>query len=200
MPGGLHHLHRHDGLRCHPAHRRHPGHRRAVSEATSTTARAANCADRDAARSSRSGLPTRPRRSSRRGGAGTRTGGPSAAGLRLSAKRTTLPTCPAGARHLSCCIQLARSPAGASMLDVAVPADVRRGGEPAHGHGMGLSTLQHVGLGLALEVHVPAEVGMPVDLLTRGDALLTSWALTWVSGPEAATAVRPGRVAQLRPC
>ena len=52
------------------------------------------------------------------------------------------------------------------MLDVAVPADVRRGGEPAHGHGMGLSTLQNFGLGLALEVHVAPELGMPVDLLT----------------------------------
>src|SRR6185503_14926703 len=48
-----------------------------LSEATSTTARAANCAARDAARSSRSGLPS-PRvlgGSWRRGGAGTRTGG-----------------------------------------------------------------------------------------------------------------------------
>ena len=75
------------------------------------------------------------------------------------------------------------------MLDVAVPADVRRGGEPAHGHGMGLSTLQNFGLGLALEVHVAPELGMPVDLLTHRDALLTSWTVPWVSGPEAAAAV-----------
>ena len=85
------------------------------------------------------------------------------------------------------------------VLGVAVPADVGSGGEPAHGHGVGLSTLQNFGLGLALEVHVPAELGMPVDLLAHGDALLTSWAFTWVSGLEAATAVCPGLVAQLAP-
>ena len=85
------------------------------------------------------------------------------------------------------------------MLGIAVPADVRRGGEPAHGDDVGLSTLQNFGLGLALEVHVAPEVGMPVDLLAHGDALLTSWALTWVSGPEAATAVCLGLVAQFAP-
>ena len=75
------------------------------------------------------------------------------------------------------------------MLGVAVPADVGNGGEPAHGHDVGLSTLQNVGLGLAAEVHVPAELGMPVDLLTHVDALLTSLASAWVSSLEAATAV-----------
>jgi hypothetical protein len=84
---------------------------------------------------------------------------------------------------------VARSPAGASMLGIAVPADVGNGGEPAHGDDVGLSTLQNFGLGLALEVHVAPELGMPVDLLTRGDALLTSWTVPWVSGPEAAAAV-----------
>ena len=86
------------------------------------------------------------------------------------------------------------------MLDVAVPADVGGGGEPAHGHGVGLSTLQNFGLGLALEVHVAPELGMPVDLLAHGDALLTSWTVPWVSGPEAAAAVCPGLVAQFAPC
>jgi len=85
------------------------------------------------------------------------------------------------------------------MLGIAVPADVGNGGEPAHGHGMGLSTLQNFGLGLALEVHVAPELGMPVDLLAHGNALLTSWALTWISGPEAATAVCLGLDAQFAP-
>jgi len=64
---------------------------------------------------------------------------------------------------------------------------------------MGLSTLQNVGLGLAAEVHVPAELGMPVDLLTHVDALRTSLASAWVSSLEAATAVRLGLVAQFAP-
>ena len=52
------------------------------------------------------------------------------------------------------------------------------------------------GLGLAAEVHVPTEVAMPVDLLAHGNALLTSWALAWVHGTEAATAVDLGLVAR----
>jgi len=60
------------------------------------------------------------------------------------------------------------------MLGVAVPADVGSGGEPAHGHDVGLSTLQNFGLGLAPEVHVPVEVGDPMDLLAHGNAVLTS--------------------------
>jgi hypothetical protein len=68
----------------------------------------------------------------------------------------------------------ADSPAGASMLGVAVPADVGSGGEPAHGDDVGLSTLQNFALRLAAEVHVSVEVGMLVDLLAHGNVLLTS--------------------------
>ena len=75
------------------------------------------------------------------------------------------------------------------MLGIAVPADVGSGGEPAHRYGVRLSTLQNLRLGLALVVHIPVEAPHAVDLLTNGDALLTSWTVPWVSGPEAAAAV-----------
>ena len=68
------------------------------------------------------------------------------------------------------------------MLGVAVPADVGSSGEPADRDGVRLSTLQNFGLGLAPEVHVPVEVGDPMDLLAHRDAPLASRALTWVSG------------------
>jgi hypothetical protein len=60
------------------------------------------------------------------------------------------------------------------MLGVAVPADVGSGGEPAHGDDVRLSALQNLLLGLALVVHIPVEAPHAVDLLTHGDALLTS--------------------------
>jgi hypothetical protein len=68
------------------------------------------------------------------------------------------------------------------VLGVAVPADVGSGGEPAHRHGVRLSTLQNFGLGLAPEVHIPVEVGDPMDLLAHGNPLLIPWATAWIPG------------------